>query len=156
MITNDFRSALISLSMTHFGHINTPLTSQKLAGFLLVLYFFILYLKPKVTLHCYYMYLFWELVSGILNVFIHIKLQSIIHMTDEFLGFTVINATTMPQWKKQGGKINFSKMHHFWMCYCSFAIGHFFFILKNQSEIQAIELLLKAQISPDHPSRNTN
>ena len=97
MITNDFRSALISLSMTHFGHINTPLTSQKLAGFLLVLYFFILYLKPKVTLHCYYMYLFWELVSGILNVFIHIKLQSIIHMTDEFLGFTVINATTMPQ-----------------------------------------------------------
>ena len=31
--------------------------------------FSILYLKPKVTLHCYYIYLFWVLVSGILNVF---------------------------------------------------------------------------------------
>ena len=28
-----------------------------------------LYLKPKVTLHCYYIYLFWVLVGGILNVF---------------------------------------------------------------------------------------
>ena len=28
-----------------------------------------IYLKPKVTLHCYYIYLFWVLVSGILNVF---------------------------------------------------------------------------------------
>ena len=28
-----------------------------------------LYLRPKVTLHCYYIYLFWVLVSGILNVF---------------------------------------------------------------------------------------
>ena len=28
--------------------------------------------------------------------------------------------------------------------------------LKNQSERQAIELLLKVQISPDHPSGNTN
>ena len=27
-----------------------------------------IYLKPKVTLHCYYIYLFWVLVSGILNV----------------------------------------------------------------------------------------
>ena len=61
----------------------------------------------------------------------------------------------MPQWKKQGGKINFSKVHHFWMCYCSFAIEDFL-ILKNQSESQAIELLFKVQISPDHPSRNTN
>ena len=32
-------------------------------------YTFNLYLKPKVTLHCYYIYLFWVLVSGILNVF---------------------------------------------------------------------------------------
>ena len=31
--------------------------------------FVILYLKPKVTLHCYYIYLFWVLVSGFLNVF---------------------------------------------------------------------------------------
>ena len=46
-------------------------------------------------------------------------------------------------------------MHHFWMCYCSFAIGQFL-ILKNQSGRQAIELLFKVQISPDHPSRNTN
>ena len=29
-----------------------------------------IYLKPKVTLHCYYIYHFWVLVSGILNVFI--------------------------------------------------------------------------------------
>ena len=29
----------------------------------------LLYLRPKVTLHCYYIYLFWVLVSGILNVF---------------------------------------------------------------------------------------
>ena len=28
-----------------------------------------IYLKPKVTLHCYYICLFWALVSGILNVF---------------------------------------------------------------------------------------
>ena len=37
------------------------------------------------------------------------------------------------------------------MCYCSFAIGQFL-TLKNQSEKQAIELLFKVQISPDHPS----
>ena len=30
---------------------------------------FDVYLKPKVPLHCYYVYLFWVLVSGILNVF---------------------------------------------------------------------------------------
>ena len=29
---------------------------------------FKIYLKPKVTLHCYYIYHFWVLVSGILNV----------------------------------------------------------------------------------------
>ena len=29
----------------------------------------LLYLKPKATLHCYYIYHFWVLVSGILNVF---------------------------------------------------------------------------------------
>ena len=28
-----------------------------------------IYLKPKVTLHSYHLYLFWVLVSGILNVF---------------------------------------------------------------------------------------
>ena len=41
------------------------------------------------------------------------------------------------------------------MCYCSFAIGQFL-TLKNQSERQAIGLLFKVQISPDHPSSNTN
>ena len=41
------------------------------------------------------------------------------------------------------------------MRYCSFAIGQFL-ILKNQSERQAIELLFKVQISPNHPSSNTN
>ena len=86
---------------------------------------------------------------------IHIKLQSIIHMTVEFHVFTVINATKKPQWKKQGGKINFSKVHHFWMCYCTFAIGHFL-ILKNRSERRAIKLLVKVQISPDRTSSNTN
>ena len=30
---------------------------------------FNIYLKPKVTLPCYYIYLFWVLVSGIFNVF---------------------------------------------------------------------------------------
>ena len=86
---------------------------------------------------------------------IHIKLQSIIHMTDEFHVLLSETATTLPQWKKQGGKIIFSKVHHFWMCYCSFASGYFL-ILKNQSERQAIELLFKVQISPDYPSSNTN
>ena len=76
-------------------------------------------------------------------------------MTVEFHVFTVINATNMPQRKKQGGKINFSKVHHFWMCYCSFVIGPSL-ILKNQSERQAIELLFKVQISLDHTSSNTN
>ena len=41
------------------------------------------------------------------------------------------------------------------MCYCSFAIGQFL-TLKNQSEKQVIVLLFKVQISPDHPSSNTN
>ena len=41
------------------------------------------------------------------------------------------------------------------MRYCSFVIGQFL-ILKNQSERQAIELLFKVQISPNHPSSNTN
>ena len=86
---------------------------------------------------------------------IHIKLQIIIHMTVEYHAFTVIKSTKMPQWKKQGGKLNFSKVHHFWMCYCNFAIGHFL-ILKNQSERQAIELLFKVQISLYHTSSNTN
>ena len=35
------------------------------------------------------------------------------------------------------------------MCYCCFAIGQFL-SLKTQSEKQAIELLFKVQISPDH------
>ena len=33
------------------------------------LYVLCIYLKPKVTLHCQYIYLFWVLVSDILNVF---------------------------------------------------------------------------------------
>ena len=57
--------------------------------------------------------------------------------------------------KEARGQNKLSKVHHFWMCYCSFAIGHFL-ILKNQSERQAIELLFKVQISADHPLRNTN
>ena len=34
-----------------------------------VVYNMYIYLGPKVTLHCYYTYLFWVLVSGNLNVF---------------------------------------------------------------------------------------
>ena len=60
-----------------------------------------------------------------------------------------------PNFRSKGGKINISKVHHFWMCYCSFAIGHFL-ILKNQSERQANELLFKVQISLDHLSSNIN
>ena len=41
------------------------------------------------------------------------------------------------------------------MCYCSFEIGQFS-TLNNQSERQAIEMLFKFQISPDHPSCSTN
>ena len=41
------------------------------------------------------------------------------------------------------------------ICYCSSAIGQFL-TLKNQSEKQAIALLFKVQISPDHPSSNKN
>ena len=41
------------------------------------------------------------------------------------------------------------------MCYCNSAIGQFL-TLKNQSEKQAIALLFKIQISPDHPSSNKN
>ena len=74
-------------------------------------------------------------------------------MAVEFHAFTVINATPMSQCLKQVGNINISKVHHLWMCYCSFAIGHFV-ILKNQSVTQAIELLFKVQISPNHLSSN--
>ena len=41
------------------------------------------------------------------------------------------------------------------MCYCSFAIGQIL-TLKNQSERHAIEFVFKVQISPNHPSSNTN
>ena len=57
--------------------------------------------------------------------------------------------------KEAKGQNKLYKVHHFWMCYCSFAIGHFL-ILKNQSERQSIELLYKVQISPDRTSNNTN
>ena len=55
---------------------------------------------------------YWWVVF--LMCLIHINVQSIIHMTIEFHVFAVINATIMPPWKRQGGKINFSKTHHFW------------------------------------------
>ena len=41
------------------------------------------------------------------------------------------------------------------MCYCSVEVGQFS-TFKNQSERHAIELLFKVQISPNHPSSNTN
>ena len=41
------------------------------------------------------------------------------------------------------------------MRYCKFVILQFS-LLKNQSERQAVELLFKVQISPDHLSSNTN
>ena len=39
------------------------------------------------------------------------------------------------------------------MWYCSFEIGQF---LKTKSERHAMGFLFKVQISPDHPTRNTN
>ena len=56
---------------------------------------FNVYSTPKVTLHCYYIYLCWLLVSGILNQFTHIKVKSMIYMAVECHDFAVINATTM-------------------------------------------------------------
>ena len=52
-------------------------------------------------------------------------MQSIIHMTVEFHNFAVIKATTMPEWKKQGDKINFSKMHHFWRVTVALQLDNF-------------------------------
>ena len=85
---------------------------------------------------------------------IHIKDQSIIHLTVEFHVFAVINATTMPPMKEARGQNKLFQNASLLMRYCSFAIGQFL-TLKNQSEKQAIELLFKVQISPDHPSSNT-
>ena len=71
---------------------------------------------------------------------IHIQAQSIIHMTIEFHVFGVINATTMPHRKRQGGQNKLFQNASLLMCFCSFAIVQFS-LLKNQSERQAIELL---------------
>ena len=46
-------------------------------------------------------------------------------MSVEFHVFAVINVNTISHWKRQGGKINFSKNALFLMCYCSFAIRQF-------------------------------
>ena len=60
-----------------------------------------------------------------------------------------------PNERGDGGKINFFQNASLLMCYCSFVIGQFL-TLKYQSEKQAIAFLFKVQISPDHPSSNTN
>ena len=41
------------------------------------------------------------------------------------------------------------------MSFCSFATGQLY-TLKTQSVTHAIELLFKVQMSPDHPTSNTN
>ena len=75
-------------------------------------------------------------------------------MTIEIHVFAVINATAMQLMKEARGQNKLFRNTSLLMCYCSFAIGQFL-TLKNQSERQAIELLLKVQISRDHPSGNT-
>ena len=71
-------------------------------------------------------------------------------MTLEFNVFTVINAL-MKEARRQNKLFQNAPLL---VLYCSFAIGQLL-TLKRQSERQAIELLLKVQISPDHPSGNT-
>ena len=83
---------------------------------------------------------------------IHIKVQSIIHMTVEFHVFKCNHNALM---KEARGQNKLFQNASLLMCYCSFAVGQFL-TFKNQSEKQAIELLFKVQISPDHPSSKTN
>ena len=71
-------------------------------------------------------------------------------MTFEFHKFAVINATTEAR-----GLNKLFQDASLLRCYCRFA-NEQFSTLKNQSERQAIELLFKVQISPDHPSSNAN
>ena len=56
--------------------------------------------------------------------------------------------------KEARGQNKFFQNASLLMRNCSFAIEQFL-IFKNQSERQAIELLLKIKISLDHPSSNT-
>ena len=41
------------------------------------------------------------------------------------------------------------------MCFCNFATGYFL-TLKTQFVRRVIEFMFKDQISPDHPTSNTN
>ena len=71
---------------------------------------------------------------------IHIKLQAIIHMTNEFQVFLCYKCdhTALMQEARENNKLfqNASLL----VCYCSFATGPFL-TLKKQSERQAIKLL---------------
>ena len=84
-----------------------------------------------------------------------IKLQSIIHMTFEFYVFYCHKRNERSKGGGGGGKINCfqsASLLDVLVLLCDWT----FFILKNQSKRQAIELLFKVQISPDHPSSNKN
>ena len=56
--------------------------------------------------------------------------------------------------KEARGQNKLSQNASLLVCYCSFEFGHFS-PQKNQSERQAIELLLKVQISLNHHFTNT-
>ena len=60
------RTTMHGIYLSHFAYMcmsTFPYHSHAKPPFLFI------YLRPKVTLHCYHIYLFWVLVSGILNVF---------------------------------------------------------------------------------------
>ena len=86
---------------------------------------FEIYLKPKITLHCLYIYI---LVSNILMCLIHIKVRSIIHKAVEFYGVFLLSKMQSQgpnkTCKSEGGNKLFQNLSLL-MCYCSFEIGQF-------------------------------
>ena len=75
-------------------------------------------------------------------------------MTVEFYGFCCHKCNHKLLMKEARGQKKLFQNASLLVCYCSFEIRQFS-SLKNLSERQAIELLFKVQISPDHPSSNT-
>ena len=112
------------------------------------------YLKPKVTLHCYNIYLFWVLVSGILNVF-DSYWSSINYSYVNYIScFCCHKCNHNALMKEAWGQNKLFQNASILMCYCSFAIGQFS-TLKNQFARQTLELLFKVKISANNPSSNT-
>ena len=101
-----------------------------------------IYSKPKsnFTLLIYiYIYTFsgyWCVVHCISNIFIHIYVRSIIHMTVAFHDFCCHKCNQKANLKEARGQDKLFKNASLLMCYCSFEIGQYS-TLKNQSERQA-------------------